>query len=154
MADEQHDERNRPPAAGIMIFQGRITPVEVRVERLDGGLVDEDDLAQNEALADGLRALARLTPEQIVAATGDRTIGDPDDLADLQYPELDRRRDELSADIEEVLLAGGIFDPRLPPLNAALDRVLDAARRKREGSKGRGYPHRKKGQEDDTATGS
>lgn len=75
-----------------------------------------------------------------------------DDLALLQYPELERRRDALAAEIEGRTIAGGIFDPAIPDLVRRLDDVRDALRRKRETSAGKGTP-RKKGQGEDDGPG-
>jgi hypothetical protein len=72
-----------------------------------------------------------MTEQEIPAA-------DPADLAELQYPELERRRDALAGAIEAITIEGGIFDERLPSRIADLSAIRDALRRKRETSAGKG----------------
>jgi hypothetical protein len=77
---------------------------------------------------------------------------DPRDLAELQYPELERRRDALAGEIERITIEGGAFDGRLRPRLRDLEAVRDALTRKRAASAGKGTP-RKRGQGDDGGAG-
>ncbi len=63
-----------------------------------------------------------------------------DDLAQLPYPELERRRDALAAEIEQITIEHSALDARLTPRIRDLVLIREALARKREAGTGKGTP--------------
>ncbi len=78
---------------------------------------------------------------------------DPTDLAELQYPELNRRRKALDRELEDLIdtqmIDGDDAGRQAIVVKAGeLGRVAEALARKRAGSLGKGGKHQKKGAQD------